>query len=216
MQDLRKPTLLDIEHAPPATFFGESNGSLDDVLPQCVGDDGARFPASPLPLPPQSSSPPLEYVDLPPARRRPLQPFEDLTPPVPSLDANGRIPSSSTPSPMKLPPSSDARLTCEPSPVRVPHPRDVARELQESLTTLLGKRQVSEDDILRPEQRKGKRPRPLPRHRVRWQSKVPFFIIFIHSFIICRCNHGKNHARPLLGSLQHDLCCLRSPCIMTR
>lgn len=166
LQDLRKPTLLDIEHAPPATFFGESNGSLDDVLPQCVGDDGARFSASPPPLPPQSSSPPLEYVDLPPARRRPLLPSEDLNPPVPSLDANGRIPSSSTPSPMKLPPSSDARLTCEPSPVRVPHPRDVARELQESLTTLLGKRQVSEDDVLRPEQRKGKRARPLPRHRV--------------------------------------------------
>ncbi|KAG2341205.1 BRCT domain-containing protein [Suillus weaverae] len=166
LQDLRTPTLLDIGHAPPATFFGESNGSLDDALPPCEGNDGMRFSVSPPPLPPQSSSPPLEYVDLSPARRRPLLSSEDLNPPVPSLDANGRIPSSSSPSPMKLPPSSDARLTCEPSPVRVPHPRDVARELQESLTTLLGKRQVSEDDVMRPEQRKGKRPRPLPRTKV--------------------------------------------------
>ncbi|KAG2363840.1 hypothetical protein BDR07DRAFT_1281295 [Suillus spraguei] len=159
LQDIRTPTLLDIKHAPPATFFGESNGSLDDAPPQCEGDDGARFSASPPPLPPQSSSPPLEYVALPPVHRRSLLSYEDLDPPVPSLDANGRIPSSTSPSPMKLPPSSDARLTCEPSPVRVPHPRDVARELQESLTTLLGKRQVSEDDVMRPGQRKGKRPR---------------------------------------------------------
>ncbi|KAG2147749.1 uncharacterized protein EDB93DRAFT_1146459 [Suillus bovinus] len=163
LQDLRTPTLLDIEHAPPATFFGESNGSLDGALPQCEGDDRARFSTSPPPLPPQSSSPPLEYVAVHPARRRHLLSSEDLDPPVPSLDENGRIPSSSSPSPMKLPPSSGVRLTCEPSPVRVPNPRDVARELQESLTTLLGKRQVSEDDIMRPEQRKGKRPRPLPR-----------------------------------------------------
>ncbi|KAG2101595.1 uncharacterized protein F5147DRAFT_708731 [Suillus discolor] len=163
LQDLRTPTLLDIEHAPPATFFGESNGSLDDALPQYKSDDGARFSASPPLLPPQSSSPPVEYVAVHPTRRRPPSSFEDLNPPVPSLDANGRIPSSTSPSPMKLPPSSDARLTCEPSPVRVPHPRDVARELQESLTTLLGKRQVSEEDVMRPGQRKGKRPRPLPR-----------------------------------------------------
>ncbi|KAG2120236.1 hypothetical protein DEU56DRAFT_835773 [Suillus clintonianus] len=166
LQDLRTSTLLDIEHAPPVTFFGKSNGSLDNALPQCEGDDGERFSASPPPLPPQSSSPPLEYVDLPPARQRPPLLFEEFNPPVPSLDPNGRIPSSSSPSPMKLPPSSDARLTCEPSPVRVPHPRDVARELQESLTTLLGKRQISEDDVMRPEQRRGKRPRPQPRSRV--------------------------------------------------
>ncbi|KAG0705816.1 hypothetical protein DFH29DRAFT_904916, partial [Suillus ampliporus] len=166
LQDFRTPTLLDIEHAPPATFFAESNGSLDDALPQREGDYGVRFSVSPPPLPPQSSSPPLEYVAAPPARQRPLLVSADLTPPMPSLDANGRIPSSSSPSPMKLPPSSDARLTFEPSPVRVPHPRDVARELQESLTTLLGKRQMSEDDVVRPEQRKGKRPRPQPRSKV--------------------------------------------------
>ncbi|KAG1736323.1 hypothetical protein EDB19DRAFT_1721537 [Suillus lakei] len=165
LQDLRTPTLLDIEHAPPATFFGESNGSLDEPPPQCEGDDGVRFSASPPPLPPQSSSPPFGY-DVSPVRQRPPLLSEDLDPPVPTLDPNGRIPSSSSPSPMKLPPSSDARLTAEPSPVRVPHPRDVARELQESLTTLLGKRQVSEDDVMRPEQRKGKRPRPQPRSRV--------------------------------------------------
>ncbi|KAG2064023.1 hypothetical protein BDR04DRAFT_1110728 [Suillus decipiens] len=172
LQDLRTPTLLDIKHAPPATFFGESNGSLDDVLPQCEGDDGARFSASPPPLPPQSSSPPLEYVALPPVHRRSLLSCEDLDPPVPSLDANGRIPSSTSPSPMKLPPSSDARLIREPSPVRVPHPRDVARELQESLTTLLGKRQISEDDVMRPGQRKGKRPRPLPRPKVQSRQET--------------------------------------------
>jgi hypothetical protein len=61
--------------------------------------------------------------------------------------------------------------------VRVPHPRDVARELQESLTTLLGKRQVSEDDVVRPEQRKGKRPRPQPqpRSKVRLADGIHFF-----------------------------------------
>ncbi|KAG1735309.1 uncharacterized protein EDB91DRAFT_1144813 [Suillus paluster] len=167
LQDFRTPTLLDIEHAPPATFFAKSNGLLDDAPSQGECDDGVRFSASPPCLPPQSSSPPLEYVAAPPVcQRLPLLPSEDINPPIPSLDVNGRIPSSSSPSPMKLPPSSDARLTSEPSPVRVPHPRDIARELQESLTTLLGKRQMSEDDVVRPEQRKGKRPRPQPRSKV--------------------------------------------------
>jgi DNA replication regulator DPB11 len=163
LHNLRVPTLLDIDQAPPTTFFAKSNSSFnsfDDALPQHEDDNNVRSSVSPPPLPPQSSSPAVEYLPAPPAR-------QTLEPPIPSFDANARIPSSSSPSPMKLPPSSDARLrlTEEPSPVRVPHPRDVARELQESLTTLLGKRQVSEDDVVRPEQRKGKRPRPQPQPR---------------------------------------------------
>ncbi|OAX41931.1 hypothetical protein K503DRAFT_734711 [Rhizopogon vinicolor AM-OR11-026] len=164
LHDLRRvPTLLDVGHAPPSTFFGKSNSLLDDALPHLEDDNECvRSSVSPHPLPPQSSSPALEY--LPPPRGLAYH-TPSPHPPIPSLDINGLIPSSSSPSPMKLPPSSDARLTSQPSPVRVPHPRDVARELQESLTTLLGKRQVSEEDAMRPEQRKGKRPRPLPRSK---------------------------------------------------
>ncbi|KAG0705820.1 hypothetical protein DFH29DRAFT_872782 [Suillus ampliporus] len=143
LQDLRTHTLLDIEYALPATFFAKSNGSLDDVLPQREGDYGVRFSVSPPPLPPQSSSPPLEYVAVPHARQRHLLLPEDLNPPIPSLDANGRIPSSSSPSPMKLPPRSDARLTAEPSPTRC------------------CTRATSS-----PKQRKGKRPQPQPRSEV--------------------------------------------------
>lgn len=220
LQDIRAPTPFEIEHAPPSTFFAKPNSLLDDALPDPEGDDNVPS-SSPHPLPPQSSSP-FEYLPAPraPTHQTPERQLlsKDLHPPIPSLEV-GRIPSSSSPSPMKLPPSSNERLTSEPSPVRVPHPRDVARELQESLTTLLGKRQISEEDIVRPEQRKGKRPRPQPRSKVRWCYKTDINWLSILIYFTNRCHLGRNRARrsPWPGGiLCRGLCRLHSLFIMMR
>ncbi|KAG6919626.1 hypothetical protein DXG01_003490 [Tephrocybe rancida] len=74
-----------------------------------------------------------------------------------------RIPSSRSPSPLKIqchpPPPPESRIPTE-SPTRIP--RDVAKALEDNITTLLGKR-TSADDDAEPAQNKtrpGKRQRP--------------------------------------------------------
>ncbi|KAH7928309.1 hypothetical protein BV22DRAFT_1083119 [Leucogyrophana mollusca] len=134
-------------------FFGKPNGSLGPPPPQ-------RVSLSPPPPPPMSSSPPLECPAVSPNRVHPahasLASIEDER-----LDPNARIPSSKSPSPMKLPPSSASM----PSPARPLGPNEITRALQESITTLLGKRQVSDEDGA-PHQRRGKRVRPQPRSKI--------------------------------------------------
>ncbi|KAH7884859.1 hypothetical protein F5I97DRAFT_1892879 [Phlebopus sp. FC_14] len=107
-------------------------GKPQDLLCPNPQDD-PRMSSSPPLLPPQSSSPVHDAL----------------------------IPSSKSPSPMKLLSSSIPETV--PSPVRPPDPDAVAKALQKSLTSLLGKRQTSEEDIL-PQPRKGKRARPQPRN----------------------------------------------------
>ncbi|KAF8872587.1 hypothetical protein BD779DRAFT_1613786 [Infundibulicybe gibba] len=74
-----------------------------------------------------------------------------------------RVPSSTTPSPMQIPrhPSRPP-----PSPARIPN--EVTRALQESITSLLGKRQPSDDELV--SGRVGKRARP---HRSKPPSRQP-------------------------------------------
>ncbi|EMD33540.1 hypothetical protein CERSUDRAFT_160532 [Gelatoporia subvermispora B] len=69
-----------------------------------------------------------------------------------SRDDPGRIPSSESPSPMKLLPDANV-----PAPSPADKTKQAAKMLQESITTLLGKRPSSEDDLARQQSRKGKR-----------------------------------------------------------
>src|ERR1700722_2693326 len=69
------------------------------------------------------------------------------------------VPSSKSPSPMKMPGDHQRELTL--SPVKVSN--EVTRALQDNITSLLGKRQTSEDDLFA---RNGKRPRPHTRSKV--------------------------------------------------
>ncbi|KAL4066709.1 hypothetical protein J3A83DRAFT_4259044 [Scleroderma citrinum] len=121
--------------------------------------------SSPNQLPPQSSSPALNFCPTPPVEpiRQLTQTPIQLPPTLPSSDINGRIPSSTTPSPMKLLPSSIPGET--PTPERPPGLGDVAKALERTLTTLLGKRTSDEEDTL--QTRKGKRPRPQPPSKIK-------------------------------------------------
>lgn len=69
---------------------------------------------------------------------------------------NTHIPSSKTPSPIK-------RLTASPSPAKIS--REATRVLQESITTLLGKR-LSTDDTSKGQAPRSKRVRPPSRAKV--------------------------------------------------
>ena len=121
-------------------------------------------PSSPQQVPPQSSSPAPDFHPTSPAeparhlKRRPIHP----SPTLPSLDTDARIPSSKSPSPMKLPPSSIPGG----APTQECHPGlgDVAKALQKTLTTLLGKRSSDEDDTSQTR----KRPRPKPPSKVNY------------------------------------------------
>ena len=81
-----------------------------------------------------------------------------------------RIPSSTSPSPMKLPKSRGGSRGSMgpggPSPAKVSN--EVTKALQDSITSLLGKRQNSEEDAnVAPQPPKaGKRVRPLPKSKV--------------------------------------------------
>lgn len=82
--------------------------------------------------------------------------------PNPYMDANAQIPSSRSPSPLKVPsrPPTDATpFACRPDVGQV------SKALEKTLTVLLGKRLSSDEDIL-PQVRKEKRPRPQPSSKV--------------------------------------------------
>jgi hypothetical protein len=96
----------------------------------------------------------------------PTQPVLDA---MQGADPDMCIPSSKTPSPMKIPETRDVTI----SPVKITS--EVTKELQESITSLLRKRPTSEDDSV---VKAGKRPRPLLR------SKVYVCQIFMHRAIL--------------------------------
>ncbi|KAF8071539.1 hypothetical protein FPV67DRAFT_1667036 [Lyophyllum atratum] len=79
-----------------------------------------------------------------------------------------RIPSSKSPSPLKIPRQALDRMPTE-SPTRIP--RDVAKALEDNITTLLGKRQPSEQEPPPGSVRPGKRQRRQRPTRV--QSRQP-------------------------------------------
>ncbi|KAI6025731.1 hypothetical protein F5J12DRAFT_810070 [Pisolithus orientalis] len=116
--------------------------------------------SSPPPRPPpQSSSPPLDIAPIVP-EPSPGQLDSGLFHHSPiDLSSQGAetIPSSKSPSPMKLLPSS---APDEAPSTDGPGLGDVAKALEKTLTTLLGKRSSDEDSV--PQSRKGKRPRPPP------------------------------------------------------
>jgi DNA replication regulator DPB11 len=93
-----------------------------------------------------------------------------------------RIPSSTSPSPMKIPKSRDgSRGSIGPggaSPTKVSN--EVTKALQESITSLLGKRQNSEEDanMVAQPAKPGKRVRPQPKSKVGASSpQVCFFML---------------------------------------
>ncbi|KAI6099787.1 hypothetical protein F5141DRAFT_1143582 [Pisolithus sp. B1] len=138
------------------TWFGVPNDLLN-CDHQHTTSVSPRSSSPPRP-PPQSSSPP----DIPPIvpEESPGQFGSGLfhhSPIVLSSHGGDTIPSSKSPSPMKLLPSS---VPEEPPFADGPGLGDVAKALEKTLTTLLGKRSSDEDSV--PQSRKGKRPRPPP------------------------------------------------------
>jgi hypothetical protein len=115
-----------------------------------------------------SKSPSLEYLIEPcssvlSSRKRGdprRQPTLDKIPPD---KQNTRVPPSKTPSPTKIPGNDLHEATA--SPVKISS--QVTKALQDSITSLLGKRQISEDDLTI---KFGKRPRP--------QLKSKVFVMF--------------------------------------
>lgn len=69
-----------------------------------------------------------------------------------------RIPSSKSPSPLKIPASGDRASS---SPIKVPN--EVTKALQDSITSLLGKRPSEDEETIN---RMGKRARPHPKLKV--------------------------------------------------
>lgn len=101
-----------------------------------------------------------------------------------------RIPSSASPSPMKMPKSRDGSRGSMgpggPSPAKVSN--EVTKALQESITSLLGKRSNSEDDAgastAQPLWKSGKRLRPPPK------SKVVVLFSYEGFLLIYKCIAG--------------------------
>jgi DNA replication regulator DPB11 len=99
-----------------------------------------------------------------------------------------RIPSSTSPSPMKMPKSRDgSRGSMGPSPAKVSN--EVTKALQESITSLLGKRQNSEEDANTAGQQPAK-----PGKRVRPQPK-PKVCMYLFGCLLCAdrfcCSHNQ-------------------------
>ncbi|KAF8834783.1 hypothetical protein BDN67DRAFT_959642 [Paxillus ammoniavirescens] len=174
---------MELEMEPPQYgLFGRPSGFLvNDSDPPDEGG-GSHIPSSPLVPPPQSSSPAVEDPPIPLAR---VPSFTRASPlcsrssaiahqssRVSIHDAQAQVPSSKSPSPMKLPPSSSIPDAFPASPLdassmmRPPDTDAVAKALHESLTSLLGKRPVSEEDEEKGMGRKGKRVRPGVRSKV--------------------------------------------------
>ncbi|KAF9223241.1 hypothetical protein BS17DRAFT_833222 [Gyrodon lividus] len=204
----RSPSVQDVGLGlePPqcGSLFGKPSGFLshDSDPPDEDCDRRKCIPSSsPIP-PPQSSSPPV-VEDVPvvaeplvriPAlvRASPLRP-RSITIACQSSSlvsvhetrspAQAQVPSSKSPSPMKLLPSSsipDAFPASPRSPIRPPDPDAVAKALHESLTSLLGKRQISEEDEERGAGRKGKRVRPGVRSKVQSRQESYENISAVH------------------------------------
>ncbi|KAH0833426.1 hypothetical protein J3R83DRAFT_12539 [Lanmaoa asiatica] len=172
-------------------LFGKPRFLTHDSDPPEGAEAQGNHPAtsSPHAPPPQSSSPPLAEAELPlpeptpptlsslvPSHVTPVRPpIHDADPQAqarPPARTQAPIPSSTSPSPMKLPPSSlipDAFVASS-SPVRLPDTDAITKALHESLTSLLGKRPIAEEDEAMMREaagagvagaaRKGKRVRP--------------------------------------------------------
>ena len=137
-------------------LFGKPRFLTHDSDPPEEAEDHRNDPAtsSPPAAPPRSSSPPeaeLPLFEPTPPVPAPLVPVR--LPPEPQAHAptptrtQARIPSSTSPSPMKLLPSSslpDAFVAS--SPARLPDTDAITKALHESLTSLLGKRPIAEED----------------------------------------------------------------------
>ena len=105
-----------------------------------------------------------------PQQRQPTVPHLEASEPQKHDDRLGRVPSSTSPSPMKVPSRTGSRLSL--SPIKIDH--EATKALQESITTLLGKRPSPDGDADEPggarargatgadmpQRKKGKRARP--------------------------------------------------------
>ncbi|KAG6333030.1 hypothetical protein ID866_6054 [Astraeus odoratus] len=153
-------------HQPAGIWFGKPPGPLNGHLRHAPD---ISPPPSPLQLPPPSSSPAPDTCLLVPVRPsgqlngKPIHPS-------PTQDIDARIPSSKSPSPIKLLPSSIPGETPTPE-FPPPGLGDVAKALEKTLTTLLGKRTSDENTL--PQTRKGKRPRPQPPSKLKPRQDSP-------------------------------------------
>ncbi|KAH8094535.1 hypothetical protein BXZ70DRAFT_1072697 [Cristinia sonorae] len=159
----RSVPLVPQEESNPDSLFGEpgpmlSNDPDPPSSPPLPPEDPATSPPRSRASSAELHSSPLKDQDvLPSLGRQPtLQEIrEDMT--------NTRIPSSTSPSPIKIPPNAGNERAYGHSPLRIS--KEASKVLQDSITTLLGKRQPSEDDDTYG--RGGKRARPLLRSKSR-------------------------------------------------
>lgn len=141
--------------------FGQPNQLLGGI------SDGQLSPATPPPLS-RSTSLGQSSSDnsVPPFGRVLVE--DSRAPSLAAIDRNAiedRVPSSESPSPMKLPEKTSVGST-PPSPAKIP--KEATKVLQESITSLLGKRPSTEDEGTCKGQpsRLGKRARPPSRAKV--------------------------------------------------
>lgn len=174
----------DTTKSPPRdTLFGKPRFFTHNSDPPEEAEVHDSYPSSSPPAaPPLSSSPPLAeaesplLISTPPilVSRRVMQVTPTRQPSSSIHDVNTQarvqaaaqpqasIPSSKSPSPMKIPPSSSFP-NAPSSPARLPDADAITKALHESLTSLLGKRPIAEEDVEMKEAgggRKGKRVRP--------------------------------------------------------
>ncbi|KAG9311103.1 hypothetical protein JVU11DRAFT_9012 [Chiua virens] len=159
--------MLETTSAARYGLFGKPRFLTHDSDPpegDAAHDGLPTIPSSPA-SPPQSSSPPTIEAELPVPAPTPPVPIplptyvtptrqsvgsnHDIGANVQAQDPNqlqARVPSSTSPSPMKLPPSSIPNAFTSSSPAGIPETDAIARALHESLTTLLGKRAIGVAD----------------------------------------------------------------------
>lgn len=159
--------MLEPRSPPRNGLFGKPRFLTHDSDPP-EGAEAYELPpatSSPPAAPPLSSSPPPAEPEFPfpepspPLRQPPgsidatvanANTITQAQPPAPTpirTQVHACIPSSKSPSPMKLLPSSSLPDAFVPSsPVRLPDTDAITKALHESLTSLLGKRPIAEED----------------------------------------------------------------------
>ncbi|KAI5983424.1 hypothetical protein EDD15DRAFT_2316516 [Pisolithus albus] len=155
-QDLVSPDTMQYADVDEEIWFGRPNDLLN-CDHQHTTSVSPRSSSQPRP-PPQSSSPLDIALNVP--EESPGQfgcGLSHHSSIVLSSHGGDTIPSSKSPSPMKLLPSS---VPDEAPSTDGPGLGDVAKALEKTLTTLLGKRSSDEDSV--PQSRRGKRRRPPP------------------------------------------------------
>ncbi|KAI0318602.1 hypothetical protein OF83DRAFT_929396 [Amylostereum chailletii] len=159
----RAPTMVVDIPPDPEPMFGRPASLLNNARPPSPPHSSP--PIDHPPPVPESPSAPLSLNPNPPPLVRvptlPVAPAADDSDTEPEDEEPPKVPSSSTPSPLKMPGASSTGN----SPVRPGVSDAAARALHESLSTVLGKRMSGNEDAPSAARgRPGKRPRPRPKN----------------------------------------------------